>query len=153
MRFLLPALIILLFSACLSQPDCLVTASNFVRIDLKRTDTNAVNTVKFIVIRVQGTDTLFYQGQSVSSLVLPVNPVMDLTTFYFKYKSNPDTTVVKNDSLTLSYVRQYKVISTDCGGYIYYSGLKVSYYSFANEPKVVNPQLLTSAAANLEIKL
>ena len=153
MRFLLPAFIILLFSSCLSEPDCLVTASNLVRIDLKKTDTNAVNTVKFIVIRVQGTDTLFYQDQKASSLILPVNPAGEQTTFHFEYKSSIDTTVLENDSVTLAYVRQYKVISPDCGGYVYYMNLSVSSYSFSNEPKVVNAQLSTSATPNLEIKL
>lgn len=150
---MLPSFIILLFSACLSEPDCLVTASNFVRIDLKRTDTNLVNTVKFILIRVQGTDTLFYQDQKASSLILPVNPSTEQTTFHFEYKNSLDTTVLMSDSMTLAYVRQYKVISPECGGYVYYLNLAVSSFSFVNEPKVLNSQLSTSAAPNLEIKL
>jgi hypothetical protein len=152
-RFLLAAIIILLLSTCLSQPDCLVTATNNVKISLKRTDSDSVNTVKFIVISVSGTDTLLYVDKSVSSLTLPVNPATLNTTFKFEYKSRPDTTILKKDSLTLTYASQYFVISPDCGGYVYFSNLAVLSTSFANVPKIVNPQLSTSATTNIEIKL
>lgn len=153
MRFLLAAIIILLLSTCLNQPDCLVTATNNVKISLKRTDSDSVNTVKFIAISVSGTDTLLYMDKKVSSLTLPVNPATLSTTFKFEYKSKPDTTFVKKDSLTLSYAAQYFVISPECGGYVYFSNLSVFSTSFANAPKIVNPQLSTSATANIEIKL
>jgi hypothetical protein len=152
-RFLLPVIIILLLSACLSQPDCLVTATNQVKISLKRLDSDSVNTVKFILIRVSGTDTLLYENKKESSIVLPVNPGTLNTTFAFEYKSKPDTAIVKKDSVTLTYAAQYFVISPDCGGYIFFSNLTVASTSFLNVPKVVNPQLSTSATTNLEIKL
>lgn len=153
MRFLLAAIIILLLSTCLSQPDCLVTATNSVKISLKRTDSDSVNTVKFIVISVSGTDSLFYVNKTVSSLTLPVNPAILNTTFRFEYKSKPDTAIVKKDSVTLTYASQYFVISPDCGGYVYFSNLAVLSTSFVNVPKIVNPQLSTSATTNIDIKL
>jgi hypothetical protein len=152
-RLLLSVIIILLVSACLSQPDCLVTATNDVKISLKRTDSDSVNTVKFLIVRVSGTDTLFYKNHIESVLTLPVNPGILKTTFVFEYKSKPDTSIVKKDSVTLTYATQYFVVSPECGGYAYFSNLAVSSTSFVNVPKVVNPQLSTSATSNLEIKL
>jgi hypothetical protein len=152
-RFLLSAIIILLLSTCLSQPDCLVTATNLVKISLKRLDSDSVNTVKFILVRVSGTDSVFYQNKTESTITLPVNPGTLITTFAFEYKSKPDTSIVKKDSVALTYAGQYFVVSPDCGGYVYFSNLTVASTSFVNVPKVVNPQLSTSATSNLEIKL
>jgi hypothetical protein len=153
-RFLLAAINILLLSACLSQPDCLVTATNIVKISLKKANSDSINSVTFAVIRVSGTDTLFYTNQETSSLNLPVHPGTLETTFTFEYYAKVDTTtVLKKDSVTLAYVPLYFVISPDCGGYVYLTNLSVSSYSFANEPIVLNPQLLTSATTNLQIKL
>jgi hypothetical protein len=152
-RFLLACIIIILLSECFSQPDCLVTATNSVRISLKRTDSDSVNTVAFSMIKVSGTDTIFYKNTKASTLTLPVNPAQLQTTFTFQYRSKPDTTIVKLDSVKLSYTTQKIIISPECGGYLYYSNLSVLSTSFVNQPKVVNSQLSTSATNNLEIKL
>lgn len=154
MRFLLAVINILLLSACLSQPDCLITATNIVKISLKKANSDSVNTVNFAVIRVSGTDSLFYGNQAASTLNLPVQPGIQETTFFFEYFSTVGAaTVLKKDTVTLTYLPLYFVISPDCGGYVYYNNLAVSYYSFANKPSVLNPQLLTSATTNLQIKL
>ena len=153
MRFLLPAVIILLLSQCLGQPDCLVTATNSVKISLLKTNSDSVNTVTFVVIRVSGTDTLFYKNKKVSTLTLPVNPRTLQTIFSFQYRDNVDATIIKTDSVTLTYAQQNFVVSPECGGFVYYSNLAVFSTSFVNEPKVVNPQLSTSATTNLQIKL
>ena len=154
MRFLLAAINILLLSACLSQPDCLVTATNIVKISLKKANSDSVNTVNFAVIKVSGTDTLFYENTSTSTLNLPVQPGVQETTFFFEYYTPVGgALVLKKDSVTLRYLPLYFVISPDCGGYVYYNNLTVSSWSFANEPTVLNPQLLTSATTNLQIKL
>lgn len=145
MRFLLAGVFVLLLSACLNKPDCLVSATNIVQISLKKIAVDSVNAVTFSSIKVSGTDSLFYKNKKVSSLSLPVNPLATLTTFTFYYGT-------KTDSVTLTYTVQDLVISPECGAYFYYQNLAVSSTSFTSV-KVKNNQLTTSATTNLEIKL
>jgi len=74
-RFFFIGILVLLLSACLSEPDCTVTATNIVRITLKKAITrDSVIFVKFKSITVSGTESTFQNlaGDSVSTLQLPV---------------------------------------------------------------------------------
>ncbi len=157
MRLLLVGILFLMLSACLSEPDCIITATNNVKISFKKATSDSVNFVKFVSITISGTDSVISNiKDSVSSLNLPADPHRVLTTFKFQYKSKVNAvTVVKTDSVTLSYVIQNVIVSPSCGGYVYYVDLAVASTSFAIIPKVVFNQLSTSATVltNLEIKL
>lgn len=154
MRFFLAGIIILLLSACLSEPDCLVIATNNLRISLKNAGTGAAQKVLFSFIKVSGTDTTFFSKDSVTALILPVDPLAPRTTFKFKYgtvlNSKP---VLRTDSVTVAYATQIVIISPSCGAAVYHTNLTVFATSFTIEPKVVNSQLSTRATSNLEIKL
>lgn len=116
-------------------------------------ESDSVNTVTFVVIRVSGTDSVFYKNKKTSTLKLPVSPHVLQTTFTLQYYPKGDTVNSKTDSVKLTYVKQYFVVSPECGGYAYFSNLSVLSSSFVREPKVVNSQLSTGATTNLEIKL
>ena len=145
MRFLLPGVILLVLSACLDEPDCIVTATNLVKISLRKINVDSANTVAFSKITVTGTDTLFYKNKKASSLSLPVNPGTTKITIKFYYGASID-------SLTLGYSLRRVIISPDCGAFVYFENLGVLSTSFTSI-KVNNSQLSTSATNNLEIKL
>ena len=165
MRFLVAGIIILLLSACLNKPDCIVAATNRVKIALLKVEKDTIHYVRFSLIKVSGTDSLFQNVKdSVSSLVLPLNPRAIQTTFKFQYKTKINSsTVVKTDSVTLGYVPQNVIISPECGGYIFYTNLLVISSSFDQtgskkgeivNPRIISNQLSTSASnINLQIKL
>ena len=146
MRFLILGVMVLLLSACLDEPDCIVTASNLVKISLQKAefDSVVVDTVAFSEISVSGTDALFYTDAKVTSLSLPLNTEADTTTIIFYYGAN-------TDSLTLGYVRRPVIVSPDCGAFIYYENVILLSTSITIV-KVTNPQLSTSVPNNLEIK-
>ncbi len=154
MRFFLAGIIILLLSTCLSEPDCLVTATNNLRISLKNGGTGTAQKALFSSIKVSGTSATFFSTDSVTTLILPVDPLATRTTFKFQYgtvlNSKP---VVRTDSITVTYATQIVIISPTCGAAIYHTNLTVSATSFVIEPKVVNSQLSTRATSNIEIKL
>lgn len=145
MRFWVAGVLVVLLSACLDKPDCLVSATNIVQIALKKIAVDSANAVTFSSIKVSGTDSLFYKNKKASSLSLPLNPQATLTTFTFYYGT-------KIDSVTLTYTIENLVISPECGAFSYYQDLAVSSTSFTSV-KVKNNKLTTSATTNLEIKL
>ncbi len=145
MRFLPLGFLLLLFASCLDEPDCIVTASSQVQIALRRLDVDSARTVKFDSILVYGTDSVFYESDSISVLRLPVNPETTETTFRFYYE-------LQMDSLVLSYTRETKLVSPKCGAFNYFQELGVVSTSFA-EVSVLNSQLSTGDITNLTIKL
>lgn len=145
MRFLPLGILLLLFASCLDEPDCISTASNQVQIGLRRLDVDSARTVKFDSILVYGTDSVFYKSDSIAVLRIPINPGTTETTFRFYYE-------LQMDSLVLSYTRETKVVSPQCGAFNYFQELGVVSTSFA-EVIVVNHQLSTGVSTNLTIKL
>ena len=145
MRFLLLGILVILFSACLDEPDCIVTSSSQVKISLRKILVDSAREVEFTNILVSGTDTVFYENDSVTTVVLPVNPNANETMFRFFYESKVDT-------LILSYTRQTRVISPGCGAFNYFQELDIVFSSFP-KATVVNSQLSTSTAANVTIEL
>ncbi|HQQ99162.1 MAG TPA: hypothetical protein PLX35_17960, partial [Cyclobacteriaceae bacterium] len=64
--------------------------------------------------------------------------------------------ITTSGSITLSYQRLNVVVGAQtCGSFAYFSNLAIVNYTFATEPKIINPQLSTSnaVATNLEIRL
>ena len=118
MRFLPLGILLILFASCLDEPDCIITATNLVQVSLLRLDEDSARTVKFDRILALGTDTVFYENDSISSLSLPVNPGTAKTTFRFYYESQVD-------SLVVSYTRATKIISPTCGAFNYFQDLGV----------------------------
>ena len=150
MRLLFIGLLVLLFSACLDDPDCVVTSTNFVRITMKTmssdsTKADSTIAVAFWGITASGTDSVFHKSDTVSMVSLPVNPGSMETKFKFFYGAN-------SDSLTLGYTKKTEIISPQCGAFLYYQNLRVISTSFKTV-KVINTQLATSVTSNIEIKL
>lgn len=142
MRFVQFILLILLFSGCLNQPDCTPTNTNEVKIAFKLTEKTALE-ITFDEITVSGLDKKFYVGGKVSSVILPVNPEIPETTITFKFEGRTET-------MKLSYNMVSRVISKDCGAFLYQENLKVEESSFPRFD-VVNNKLLTNAQVNINV--
>ncbi len=145
MRFLPLGFLLILFASCLDEPDCVTTASNQVFIALWRLDVDSARKVIIDSILVSDTDSVFNEKDTTSTLNLPVNPGVNVTTFRFYYES-------RMDSLILSYTRDTRVVSPQCGAFNYFQELGVVSTSFI-DVSVVNPQLSNSGFTNLKIRL
>ena len=154
MRFFPASVLILLLSACLSEPDCLVTATTGVKISFRDPVTGIAKNVKFHSIRVSSLSGQYIPPDSLRSIALPVDPYETETTFIFDYGAiESGVSVIKTDAMTLTYTSQTVIISPDCGGAIYHTNLAVKEYTFVTAPKVVNTQLSTLATLNVEVRL
>ena len=145
MRFFIFGLILLVLSACLSEPNCLVTTSNEVKIAFKQANTNTPKKVIFEAITSSGTDVV-YKTDSITQITLYVDPRATQTTFKFYDQA------AHLDSLTLSYKIQNIVISPACGAFPFYSNLKVVAYTFSDTVLVTN-SLLSNVTSNLNVEV
>ena len=154
MRFFPASVLILLLSACLSEPDCLVTATTGVKFSFRDPVTGIAKNVKFHSIKVTSLGGQLVPPDSLKSIILPVNPFEPETTFIFEYGAiESGASVIKTDAMILTYTSETVIISPDCGGAIYHTNLAVKDYSFVSPPKVVNTQLSTLATLNVEVRL
>ncbi|MBL7851724.1 MAG: hypothetical protein JNN04_12545 [Cyclobacteriaceae bacterium] len=149
LRFALPAFLAVIFSSCLSDPDCVITATNDVKISFLKVTPDSVrtevrDTLILDSIRISGTDSVFYVADTVSSVVLPVNVGAYETTFFFYYES-------QQDSIKMSYTRNTRVISPACGAFNYFQDLSLLLSTFS-EVKVTEAELSTSVSNNVKIK-
>ena len=137
---------IFLVSSCFNDNDCLKTATNYVKIDLK-TLTGAARTTTFTSVRTADSTLIFpdYQATNpVTSLVLPIDQTGTERSFIL------DTTDSSSYRLTLGYTSFTRVISADCGAYLYFKDLKVVDTNF-DSTRVTNPQLFTGVKQNIKI--
>lgn len=142
-RFFPLGLILIIFSSCLNEPDCIITATNNVSIALMRLKSDT--SVLIDSIQVSGTSAVFHEGDSVSELVVPVDPGQLTATFRFYYNFTMD-------SIRLSYTRKAQMISPACGAFTHFQDLTVLSTSFS-DLTVGDPQLSTNAGTNLIIRL
>ncbi len=148
-RFFPLGLILFIFSSCLNEPDCIVTATNVVRISFERLIPDSLNsdTVVFIdSVQVSGTLALYHEGDTTSQLQLPVDPEELTTTFRIFYYNS------LMDSIRISYTRKAQVVSPACGVFTHFQDLVILTSSFGNL-MVEDPTLSTSATSNITIKL
>ncbi len=125
MKYLFLFFVCALFASCFNEGDCLITATNQLRIQFrKKTSTKTDSLIVFNSIVVSGTDTILIPSSSVREILLPIDVNADTTLFVFNRLNPADNSNVA-DSLVLSYTRQGKVISKDCGAYTFYQDLKI----------------------------
>jgi len=130
MKYVFPFFICVLFASCFSEGDCLITATNYVRIQFKKKENNAQDTVvtfAYHSVNIEGQATSLRYAAT-SQILLPLNTDQDSasTTFIlYRIKATDSTNVKATDTLRLGYTKQTKVISKDCGAFTFYQNLKV----------------------------
>ena len=156
MRFLPVFIVLILASACLTEPDCVDAGTNLVIVRL-RDSTNAVTKAVFSSIKVSGLTTfnIVPPKDTLSTLNVPVDPLAGQTTYEIKYTYfYLDSIPRKREStFTISYTAQNIIVSTSCPPFKQISNLDVPEYTFREKPLVVNRQITNSETINIEIKL
>ncbi|MGC4020877.1 MAG: DUF6452 family protein [Cyclobacteriaceae bacterium] len=143
MKLVFPVLLCLLFASCFNEGDCLISATNFIHIQFKKKSNHTVDTlVLFNYIYFVGTDSGISKFQA-SEILLPVNINADSSsTGYIFQISSLDSTLTENDTLRVSYARQSKVITKDCGAYTFYNDLKITESTFGSNVKAYSTSLI-----------
>jgi hypothetical protein len=138
----------LLLSGCFEEPDCLITATQTLKIIFK-TEAGALDPVTFTGITSPGTATVFYEGGQASTVLLPLNPATTTVRYVFAHS-------LGIDSLDLSYQVVAELVNPDCGTQVFFKGLGAGGSTFSRVD-VVNPDLLITnidtrdVVTNLEI--
>ena len=154
MRIILVILMALIFSRCFEQPDCLINNTNIVKIALKGKTLGKDTTVRFTSIRALWlAENLYSNTASIGNILVPLNLKDTLTTVIFKYETKLGTVIkTKSDTLVVVYRSETRVISPDCGAFLYQKDLNVSETNFT-KVRVTTPILLSTVTKNLEIFL
>lgn len=137
-------LVLLMLTNCLNKPDCIITATNQVKIGFVNAS-NQPRQTQVDSIRVLGKEALYYKGVSVSTVNLPISPEVAEALFVFYYEQHQDT-------VRLQYKVEPQIISPDCGAYTIYKNLSVTETSFEFY-QVVTSQLSTNATVNLQLRI
>jgi uncharacterized protein DUF6452 len=117
-----------------------ITASGYTKIDFYQKSNRQPKLITFSSIIVSGGETILHQDSvSASTLLLPVNPNGDTTRFTLHYGG-------KSDFITVKYSIEMRIISPDCGAFIYFKDLEIVKTSFDQGLiKLINTQLLKDA--------
>ena len=103
------ALLLLSFS-CIDEPECVYENLRELKLRFVNSEKNYADTLRIDSIVVSGIDSAFYEGKSLFELTLPINVLMDETTYFFDLQ---DTLV--DFSIIIGYDMVPRVISPDCG--------------------------------------
>lgn len=142
-------LMVVLLPGCFEQTDCIITNTNILKISLKGKTLGKDTAVTFISIRVLNAETDLYANQEIKTLQVPVSTTDSLATVIFKYT---EKTKLISDTLVVGYRNELRVISRDCGAYLYQHDINVPKTTF-EKTKVTASVLLTTVTKNLEIFL
>jgi hypothetical protein len=100
----------------------------------------------------------YWEGPSISSLQLPLDPERD--TSYYSFLTQNDSVRYK---LAVRYTTYSRVISTDCGAFLYFNNLAVikssanclktgvGCYTTFDSTRVVQAQLFQSVTTNIRL--
>ena len=100
-------------------------------------------TIAFSSIEVSGIPATFYNGQSTTLVILPIDPTTSETTFTFHHDGI-------SEQLTVAYQNEIRVVSESCGAFLFQKNLEVERSDF-NKVTVVQSRLLTNVSNNLDI--
>ncbi|MBK5277781.1 MAG: hypothetical protein JJE09_02850 [Bacteroidia bacterium] len=119
------------------------------KITLKGKTLGKDTTVTFISIRELKTPDNLYTNAPLGKIEIPLQIKDSITTIIFNYNEKSQSV---SDTLRVSYRNQTRVISIDCGAYLYQLDLAVPKTNF-DKTRVTSSVLLTTVKSNLEIFL
>jgi len=110
-------------TSCFDDGDCRSTKTDFVHIDFRTIDTNQVDTVEIIGITIGQLDSVFYEKDTTSSIILPLDPNVNSMVLSFEFET-------ESHEMTLDYITTPQLITVDCGVELSYSGISTSLHDF-----------------------
>jgi hypothetical protein len=133
------------FNSCFDQNDCLITSTNLVQLELDNLSGTTLPTTFMLVEKGDSSGHFSgYENIELTSLALPLDPTKTQSSFKFV---TSDTVAYH---LTLGYTTFTRVISTDCGAFLYFRDLKVIETDF-DSTRVTAPELFIGVEPNLKI--
>lgn len=138
-----------IMSACDADESCFSFSTNRYRLGFYAINENGRQEATpfiFEEVEVLGSDSAFFtwSATGANSLTLALNPAADTTTFLFKYGDNTDT-------VRVSYKRNFRMISPDCGMEINYTNLKVFSHSFDSVRNLTTELLQTEKGFDVAV--
>ena len=122
-------------ASCLDDPDCISGTTNFVNIKFYNIQTSAVDSVTVSSVRIVGSDSILVENDTIVSIILPLNPKTNESTYVFNTEYGLDTVV-------FSYATNSRIISEDCGIDILFTGLDYLRSDF-DSTSVINREVLS----------
>jgi hypothetical protein len=114
--------------SCLDEPDCYALNNNLISLSFKKPD-NTADVIKFQGIETRNKDNVpvvGYVGDSVSTVVLPLDYFSDETAYVFRHSEwRPDTVFFSTDTVIFRYLSKVQFVSDSCGQRYVLSGLSV----------------------------
>jgi len=110
-------------TSCFDDGDCRSTKTDYVHIDFRTIDTNQVDTVEIIGITIGQLDSVFYEKDTTSSIILPLDPNVNSMVLSFEFETEPH-------EMTLDYITTPQLITVDCGVELSYSGISTALHDF-----------------------
>jgi hypothetical protein len=114
---------VLLTASCLDEPECFSLNNNIVGISFKKMSNRQEDTVYFVSITAEGSDSLFVEFDGLTRLDLPLNYFRDITDFTFTRFDQPM-------DLRFVYDSKAQFVSADCGERYVLSDLRASSSTF-----------------------
>lgn len=160
-RFLLVLLVAVLSTSCFTQPDCVVTANMEIKIDFKQNKLNSRSNTRSVVdtflrfqsikISIAGKDSLFSLDTIPrSSLTLPIDPNQSTMKYTFVRRGRQASSPLVTESITFTYSNETRIISAQCGAFVYFLNLNVTESSYGSQFKILNDRLLKNTT-NVQI--
>ncbi|MEJ2006374.1 MAG: hypothetical protein P8X57_15745, partial [Cyclobacteriaceae bacterium] len=87
-------LLALLCQACLDDPDCVNTTSDFITVGFYDAETGQADTLVFRQVRAIGSDSLFVLQDTLSAVSLPLDPRGPSTAYHFDTNLGVDTLIL-----------------------------------------------------------
>lgn len=117
-----------ILAACDPEEACVSSSTNVIRLGFYVTDEKGVvkaGPFTFSSVKVLRSDSAYFEPNpaGAASISLALDPAADSTTFIFKHDKN-------TDSLVISYNRDFRIISPECGVEIKFNRLQVAGHSF-----------------------
>ena len=145
-KFIHPILFLstlLWLNACLEEPDCVSSTTNFVNLKFYSMENNQPDTLTVTRVTIAGSDSILAADQNIIQLTLPLNPIASQSTFIFD-------TELGTDTLTLTYKVSARLISEDCGVETIYSNLGYAKNDF-DSIRFVNTILIENVKEDIQI--
>lgn len=136
-------LFLLLFGACLDEPDCFGLNNNIIGISYRNLNAGDTTTLRLTGLSAEGTEVVFLGDTAVSKVYLPLNYFENTTTFFFHQKD----TVRK---LVLTYNAKAQFVSAACGERFVLSELAIADHQF-DSLRLVDARPGKGNVTNIEI--
>ena len=141
-------LLFILFSgimlSCLDDADCTIDSTNTVNIEFKKYDSFLTDTLEIAQVTLEGTDSIFYEKDTLTSIAIPINPNVGQLPISMSLEDGSSL------QFTLVYAVVPRLISEDCGIELKIEQLGIIDHNL-DSVALINPSLEVDITTNIEL--